>query len=155
VSDPVQQVLTVAAMRAAEEDLIRAGASVDTLMQVAGRGAADWVWRTAAHHPVTVLCGPGNNGGDGYVIDEAIRERGGKVRVVAALEPKTQAARNARSLYRGEVLGPEADVHGDVLVDCLFGSGLVRPLADELHALLTRLAASHHRTIAIDLPSGI
>lgn len=153
--EPVDQVLTVAAMRAAEDQLIRAGRSVDDLMQVAGRGAAEWVWRVAGHHAVTVLCGPGNNGGDGYVIAEALRERGGKVRVVAALEPRTDAARNARALYRGEVLGPDADVHGDVLVDCLFGSGLVRPLADTLFALLVRLGGRHHRLIAIDLPSGI
>ena len=153
--EPIEQVLTVAQMRAAEEDLIRAGSSVDALMQIAGRGAAEWVWRMAGHHPVTVLCGPGNNGGDGYVIAEALRERGGKVRVVAAVEPKTDAARNARALYLGEVLGPGAEVHGDVLVDCLLGSGLVRPLSAELFALLTRLAAQHHRTIAVDLPSGV
>jgi hydroxyethylthiazole kinase-like uncharacterized protein yjeF len=155
VIEPVQQVLTVAAMRAAEEDLIRAGTSVNALMQIAGRGAAEWVWRVAGHHAVTVLCGPGNNGGDGYVIAEALRARGGKVRVVEALEPKTEAARNARALYQGDVLGPDVDVHGDVLVDCLFGSGLVRPLAPETFALLTRLADHHHRLIAVDLPSGV
>lgn len=153
--EPVDQVLTVAAMRAAEEALIQGGSSVDALMQVAGHGAAEWVWRVAGHHLVTVLCGPGNNGGDGYVIAEALRARGGKVRVVAALDPKTDAARNARALYRGEVLGPEAEVHGDVLVDCLFGSGLVRPLSDAHVGLLARLAASHHRSIAVDLPSGV
>ncbi|HKR91723.1 NAD(P)H-hydrate epimerase, partial [Novosphingobium sp.] len=62
------QILTVAQMRAAERTLIEAGSSVGSLMQIAGRGAADWVWRIAAHRKVTVLCGPGNNGGDGYVI---------------------------------------------------------------------------------------
>src|SRR5579871_5084261 len=96
-----EQILTVAQMRAAEQALIDAGSSVDALMQVAGRGAADYVWRMAAQHKVTVLCGPGNNGGDGYVIAEAVRERGGKVAVLAAAEPKTDAARNARELYRG------------------------------------------------------
>ena len=160
--EPIQQVLTVAQMRAAEEDLIRAGSSVDELMQIAGRGAAEWVWRVAGHHAVTVLCGPGNNGGDGYVIAETLRAPGARVRVVAAMEPRSDAARTARALYQGEVFGPEADaddlgtVSGDrVLVDCLFGSGLVRPLSDELFALLSRLAASHHRLIAVDLPSGV
>lgn len=152
---PIEQVLDVAAMRAAEAALIAAGTSVDELMQVAGRGAAEWVWRMAGHHPVTVLCGPGNNGGDGYVIAEALRARGGKVQVVAATAPGTAAARTARALYRGDVLGPDAEAHGDVLVDCLFGSGLARPLTDEHHALLMRLAARHHRLIAIDLPSGV
>ncbi|MCJ2186042.1 NAD(P)H-hydrate epimerase [Novosphingobium beihaiensis] len=151
----LSQILTVAQMREAEQALIDAGSSVDALMQIAGHGAADWVWRMSAHRKVTVLCGPGNNGGDGYVIAEAIRERGGHVEVVAATEPKTGAAKNARALFGGEVLGPEAEAHGDVLVDCLFGSGLTRPLSDEHLALLTRLAAHHRHRIAVDLPSGV
>ncbi len=139
-------------MQAAELEI---DASVDALMQIAGRGAAEYVWRMAAHRKVTVLCGPGNNGGDGYVIAEAIRERGGSVTVVAGAEPRTDAARNARSMFQGEVLGPEADPDGDVLVDCLFGSGLTRPLWGDLLELFLRLSANHRQRIAIDLPSGV
>jgi hydroxyethylthiazole kinase-like uncharacterized protein yjeF len=142
-------------MRAAEQALIDAGSSVDALMQIAGKGAAEWVWRMAARHPVTVLCGPGNNGGDGYVIAETIRARGGKVAVIQATEPQTAAARNAAALYHGEILPPSADRHGEVLVDCLFGSGLTRPLSDDHFALLDRLCQTHRHTVAIDLPSGV
>ncbi len=155
MSQPVEQVLTVAAMRAAEAALIAGGSDVDALMQIAGRGAAEWVWRVGGHLPVTVLCGPGNNGGDGYVIAEAIRTRGGTVQVIAAAEPATIAAKNARALYHGPVLSTDAEAYGEVLVDCLFGSGLTRPL-DPAHALLLGgLAERHPRRIAIDLPSGI
>lgn len=149
------QILTVAEMRGAEQALIDDGSSVQALMEAAGRGAAEWVWRLAAHRPVTVLCGPGNNGGDGYVLAEALRERGGQVRVVAAAEPTTEAARHARSLFRGEVLDPDASPSGEVLVDCLFGSGLTRPLSPEHLTLLTDLARSHKHRIAVDLPSGV
>jgi len=149
------QVLSVAQMRAAEEALIARGESVDSLMLRAGRGAADYVWRMAAGRAVTVLCGPGNNGGDGYVIAETIRARGGPVAVVAAIEPKTDAARNARAAYAGPVLGAGNVPHGDVLVDCLFGSGLTRPLEAGDHALLLRLAASHALRVAVDVPSGV
>ncbi len=149
------QILTVAQMRTAEEALISAGSSVGQLMQLAGHGAAEYVWRIAAHRRITVLCGPGNNGGDGYVIAEALRQRGGEVSVIAAIAAATDAARQARGLYQGEVLGPEADVRGDVLVDCLFGSGLTRPLADDLVALLSHLAAHHPMRVAIDVPSGV
>ena len=152
---PSDQILSVAQMRAAEQALVDGGDSIDALMQRAGRGAAEWIWRIAAHRQVTVLCGPGNNGGDGYVIADAIRERGGKVAVLAALEPKTEAARSARALYRGEVLTDDAGLHGEVLVDCLFGSGLSRPLMEEHAALLVRLAAGHRHAIAIDVPSGV
>lgn len=149
------QILTVAQMRDAEEALIGAGSSVEALMQIAGRGAAEWVWRMAAHRPVTVLTGPGNNGGDGYVIAEALRERGGSVSVVAASEPRTEAAARARAAYRGAVLDGAGGAKGEILVDCLFGSGLARPLTDEHRALLVRLAAHHRHCIAIDVPSGI
>ena len=152
---PANQILTAAQMRAGEAALIAGGTSVDELMQRAGRGAADWVWRVAAGRSVTVLCGPGNNGGDGYVIAEALRARGGAVQVVMAAEPKTAAAQVARGLYRGEILPIEAAPRNEVLVDCLFGTGLTRPLSAGDAALLNRLAASHQQVIAVDLPSGI
>ena len=150
-----QQILTVAQMREAEQALIDAGSSVEALMRIAGRGAAEWVWRVAARGCVTVVCGPGNNGGDGYVLAEAIRTRGGPISVIAAAGPRTEAARAARQLYGGALLDPDAQCHGEVLVDCLFGSGLTRPLSEAHAALLARLAASHRLRVAIDLPSGV
>jgi hydroxyethylthiazole kinase-like uncharacterized protein yjeF len=149
------QVLTQAQMRAAEQALIDAGISVDELMQRAGHGAAEWVWRVAAGRPVTVLCGPGNNGGDGYVIAEALRQRGGKVRVIAAHAPKSPAAIAASRLYHGTIETRVASPRGEVLVDCLFGTGLTRALGEDDAALLSRLVAGHHYRAAIDLPSGV
>lgn len=155
IADASRQILSVEQMRAAEQALIDADETVDSLMQVAGRGAAEWVWRMAGGRPVTVLCGPGNNGGDGYVIAETLRARGLPVSVVALCDPGTDAARNARALYQGNVLPSDARPHGAIMVDCLFGSGLVRPLDPETHALLCEVAASHPQRIAIDVPSGI
>lgn len=149
------QILTVAQMRAAEEDLIASGISVDELMQRAGRGAGEYIRRIAAGRAVTVLCGPGNNGGDGYVIAQHLLEHGNPVQVIAAREPVTDAARTARALFAGDVSGPDASVHGDVLVDCLFGSGLTRALPDDLMALLTALATQHVHCVAVDVPSGV
>jgi len=146
------QILTVAQMRETEEALIAGGETVDSLMQTAGRGAADWVWRVAAGRPVTVLCGPGNNGGDGYVIAETLRRRGLPVTLVAPMEPKTDAAQRARAEYGGPFAGRGK---GGVLVDCLFGSGLTRPLGAQLTGLLRGLARHHHDLVAIDLPSGV
>lgn len=149
------QVLSVAQMRAAEQALIDAGTSVDALMQLAGRGAAEWVWRVAAGRPVTVLCGPGNNGGDGYVIAEVLRARGLPVQVVAPIAPKTDAAKNARRAFKGVCLSAGKDAKGQVLVDCLYGSGLTRPLSAEHELLLRDLAKRHPLRIAVDLPSGV
>jgi hydroxyethylthiazole kinase-like uncharacterized protein yjeF len=148
-------VLDVAAMRAAEAALIAAGTSAEALMEVAGRAVGEWARRLGPGRAVTVLCGPGNNGGDGYVAARHLMEHGVPVTVVAAREATTPAARNARSLYSGPVVGPEAFPRGEVLVDCLFGSGLTRALSDDLFLLLTALAETHPRRIAVDLPSGV
>lgn len=149
-----RQILTAVQMRAAEGALMAAGIGVDELMQRAGNGAADYVWRMAGPlRRVTVLTGPGNNGGDGWVIAEAIRRRGGHVIVVPVAEPRTDAARVARGLYAGVV--SDGPVDGDVLVDCLFGTGLTRGLGEADLALLNGLAARHGKRIAVDLPSGI
>ncbi len=139
-------------MRAAEQVLIGRGETVSDLMERAGRGAAEWVWRMAAGRPVTVLCGPGNNGGDGYVIARVLAMRGLTVAVVAPLEPASEAARAAREAWGGTLV---ADATGHVLVDCLLGTGLTRPLSTHLHTLLSQLASAHERRIAIDLPSGV
>ena len=149
------QVLTVAQMQAAEQALIDAGTSVDELMQIAGKGGADWVWGIAGGRPVTVLCGPGNNGGDGYVIAESLRQRGLEVQVVAPIAPKTDAARNARRAYKGVSLSSGKDAKGHVLVDCLFGSGLTRALTGEHELMLLDLANRHPLRVAVDLPSGV
>lgn len=148
------QVLTAAQMRAAEQALFDMGTTVGALMEVAAGGAAEWIRRVAAGRAVTVLCGPGNNGGDGYVIARALREAGNAVTVIAPLAPKTEAAKDARARWNGPV-GTAAGASGEVFVDCLFGSGLARPLIPE-HALLLRdLAARHRLSVAVDLPSGI
>ncbi|MEM6856388.1 MAG: NAD(P)H-hydrate dehydratase [Pseudomonadota bacterium] len=149
------QVLTADQMRAAEQRIFDVGTSVGELMEIAAGGAAQWVRRLAAGRKVTVLCGPGNNGGDGYVIARRLREWGLHVQVVAPAPPKTDAAKDARAAWSEVVLTSGGKSDGEVFIDCLFGSGLTRPL-DAEHALLLRdLAERHAICIAIDVPSGI
>ena len=148
----LSQVLTAGQMQAVEQALLDRGATVETLMERAGTGAADWVSRLSAGRPVTVLCGPGNNGGDGYVIARSLQARGVAVNVVAPLQPSTDAARAARAAWGAD---PVDTARGHVLVDCLFGTGLSRPLSDELRALVADLADSHDKLVAVDLPSGV
>ncbi|MCK0128238.1 NAD(P)H-hydrate dehydratase [Erythrobacter sp. F6033] len=149
------QVLTVAQMQAAEQALFDAGISVEELMEIAASGAAEWIRRIAAGRSITILCGPGNNGGDGYVIARKMREFGNAVQVVAPLPPKTDAASAARKTWNGKVATSGGAITGEVFVDCLFGSGLSRSLTAE-HALLLRDLAERHTTvIAVDVPSGV
>lgn len=139
-------------MRAAEA---RCGVIEWELMQRAGRGAAEWVSRVAAGRAVTVLCGPGNNGGDGYVIAEILRERGLEVAVIAPREPSSETARIARAGYSGPILTELGKRHAPMLVDALFGYGLAREVTGDFETLLEKAHANHGYRIAIDVPSGV
>lgn len=124
-------------------------------MQRAGRGCAEWVWRVAAGRSVTVLCGPGNNGGDGYVIAGTLRERGLDVAVIAPREPSTDTARTARAFCGGPIQTALTSRHAPILVDALFGHGLARAVTGEYAKLLEQANASHAFRVAIDVPSGV
>jgi len=118
-------VLTAAQMRAAEE---ASGDSVPALMERAGTAIAAAVRRLAGTSEILILCGPGNNGGDGYVAARVLAEGGATVRVAALADPKTDAAKAARAGWSGPV-EPFADAApAPILVDALFGTGLTRPL---------------------------
>ncbi|MGA1798581.1 NAD(P)H-hydrate dehydratase [Sphingomonas sp. 4RDLI-65] len=123
-----QPILTAAEMRAAEDAVIASGVSVETLMDRAGTAIAGAVRRLAGANDVLILCGPGNNGGDGYVAARVLAEMGVSVRVAALSEPKTDAAKSARAGWSGPVETLAAAKPAPILVDALFGTGLTRPL---------------------------
>lgn len=147
-------ILTAAAMRAAEQRLIEADLPVDTLMARAGAAVAEAAWRFAGRTATLIVCGPGNNGGDGYVAARLLRARGAAVCVAASGAPTTDAARAARAAWDGPVAPLGEARPAALLIDALFGTGLSRPL-DGIGDQLTRLAEGARRRIAIDLPSGV
>jgi ADP-dependent NAD(P)H-hydrate dehydratase / NAD(P)H-hydrate epimerase len=142
-------------MRSAEEEAIAAGTSVDMLMERAGLAAAEAIWRFAGPIPALVLCGPGNNGGDGYVVARALRDRGVQIRVAALAEPKTEVASRARQGWAGEICSLDSAQPAPLLIDALFGTGLGRPLDPAIVARLSELASAARVRVAIDLPSGV
>ena len=142
-------------MRAAEARAIAAGTPVEMLMEWAGAGAAEAIWRFAGPLPTLILCGPGNNGGDGYVIARILRERGMTVRVAALGEPQSPAAKAAKEKWGGEAQPLGENQAAPLLVDALFGTGLKRGLDNEAGAALHRLVHAAEVRVAVDLPSGI
>ena len=150
-----QPILTAAAMRAAEDRAIAAGSSVDALMERAGAGIAEAVRRLASGAPVRILCGPGNNGGDGYVAARVLRANGVEVRVAALAGPKTEAAAAARAAWDGPVEALSDAGEAPIVVDALFGTGLTRPLNDTVARMLGETVRAARLSIAVDLPSGI
>jgi hydroxyethylthiazole kinase-like uncharacterized protein yjeF len=147
-------ILTADEMRAAEAGAIAAGVPVETLMERAGTAAAEAIWRHAGPLPTLVLCGPGNNGGDGYVIARALRERGMKVRVAALGGPQGAAASAARAAWGEAIEDIGENRPAPLLVDALFGTGLKRGLDGHAASELMRLAAGARVRVAVDLPSG-
>lgn len=148
-------VVTAAQMRAAEAAAIAAGSSEEALMARAGVEVATVVRRLAGAAEVLVACGPGNNGGDGYVIAARLAEAGCTVRVAARDLPKSDAAKAARAAWSGDVEPLDMATPAPVLVDALFGTGLSRPLDGADAAALRRLIAARRLAIAVDLPSGV
>jgi hydroxyethylthiazole kinase-like uncharacterized protein yjeF len=149
-------ILTAHAMRALEDAAISAGTSVEQLMERAGAGLAAAAYRFAGPMPALILCGPGNNGGDGYVAARHLAERGVSVRVAALSEPKSEAAKWARAQWTGEVEQLSADTGGSpLLIDALFGTGMTRGLDEAVSLLLSELVHEAVVAIACDLPSGV
>jgi hydroxyethylthiazole kinase-like uncharacterized protein yjeF len=147
-------ILTADGMRAAEAATIEAGTPVEELMERAGIAAAEAIARFAGSQPTLILCGPGNNGGDGYVIARSLAEQGFDVRVAALGEPKSPAARQARERWTGAVEPLDCTSAAPLLVDALFGTGLTRGLDESTSGALLGLAAEARVRVAVDLPSG-
>jgi hydroxyethylthiazole kinase-like uncharacterized protein yjeF len=149
-------ILGAQAMRDAEQALVEDGTSVDELMERAGAALAEAAWRFAGPLPTLVLCGPGNNGGDGYVAARHLAERGLAVRVAALGDPVSDAAKKARAQWTGPVepLSNET-AQAPLVIDALFGTGLKRGLEDTAAAQLSRLAGAALVSVACDLPSGV
>lgn len=132
------------------------------LMQRAGQAAWQHVLqRWPAAHRITVVCGPGNNGGDGYVLAHLAHRSGRSVKVVHLAEhvPGTELSQRACTDYvavGGEIgIFPEVVPHGDLLVDALFGIGLSRPPDAFATALIDAINGQSAPVLALDVPSGL
>lgn len=160
------ELLTTAQMARADRLAIEGGVPGMTLMEKAAAAIAQstsLILQKTSARRVLVLCGPGNNGGDGYVAARLLRGQRFKVRV-AALTPietlRGDALTAARSWTGPVERAEDCDFHGvDLVIDALFGAGLARDLDGPAAALVERLNAWRRETgqpvVAVDIPSGI
>ena len=151
--------LDVRRMGEADRLTVATGIQAAELMENAGTAVAHEIERRWSARPVTVLCGPGNNGGDGFVAARHLAESGWSVRI-GLLGPREHPAGEARyqmERWRGAVepLTPAVLDRADLVVDAIFGAGLSRALQGP--ALDTLAAAAHRGTpiVAVDVPSGM
>lgn len=162
------EILTTAEMRAIESEAMSSGRrSGTTLMERAGAAVAGQIrLRWPRPGRALILCGPGNNGGDGYVIARLLHQAGWQLRVLGTDNIPGPDAAQMKQRWRA--LGPilplrrdmiEADPGFDLCVDAVFGTGLTRRPEGQIGAVLdliaARNAAFQGRLVAVDCPSGL
>jgi NAD(P)H-hydrate epimerase len=154
-------VVSAQTMRALDEATIKQLAvSGDLLMESAGRELAALVTRETRGR-VAVLCGPGNNGGDGLVAARHLAQNGREVDVAlvsGSAELSVDTARNLeryRALGRKVLRGAPGEIRAAVVVDALFGTGLARPVEGDFAKAIEAAQRSGATVIAVDLPSGL
>ncbi len=151
--------LTVTQMSAADEAARTAGVATETLMENAGGAVARAIGERWSPRPATVLCGPGNNGGDGFVVARHLDAAGWPVTL--AFGGSIDRLKGAAAVMAGRWEAPVAALDVAVLdgiglvVDALFGAGLSRPLDGAAAAVIEAVAARELRCVAVDMPSGV
>ncbi len=153
--------------RRAIDDL---GMSSLVLMENAGRSAAEWLVSRAEGGPVLVLCGPGNNGGDGGVLARHLDLESIPVKLIwfadpERLSPDAQAQHTIltrsgfdQEAWPGPIDRPRLDseiARASWVVDALLGTGLTRPVEGPLRDVIEAVNASRRPVLALDLPSGL
>ena len=151
--------LTAVQMSEADRLTVASGSSGTALMENAGRPVAQAIIDRWTPRPVLVLCGPGSNGGDGFVAARRLAEADWPVRV-ALLVPREQlggSAAHHAALWRGpvEALTPAALDGAELVVDAIFGAGLSRALAGAAVETLAAASARQLILVAVDVPSGL
>ncbi len=153
------EVLTTAQMYVADTFAVSAGVPSLALMQAAGVAVADCVHAGWPEARIAVLCGPGKNGGDGFVAAGRLQSFGHAVKVALYGNPETlhTDASCAAGLWQGAIGQLDLSVLNDVdvVVDGLFGAGLSRPLEGLCAHVVRELNRKNLPVIAIDVPSGL
>ena len=146
------ELLTPAEMARADRAAVALGRPVAWLMENAGRAVARAVRARFTPCRTLVLCGPGNNGGDGYVAARLLEGMGWPV-AVAALAPAVGDAAQAASRWRGpcQPFSAAAAARADLVIDAVFGAGLARDITPAVAAVLQ----AARRIVAVDVPSGL
>ncbi|MCE9522718.1 MAG: NAD(P)H-hydrate dehydratase [Alphaproteobacteria bacterium] len=153
------EILSVADMYEVDRLTVASGIASLTLMENAGRQVANEIAKRWPPCRTTIICGPGNNGGDGFVVARHLQTRGYAVDVIAYGDHaalKGDAAAMAK-LWTGPTrpFSAQDAIHGRLVVDAVFGAGLSRALPSELGSFFEGVQSADIPIVAIDVPSGI
>lgn len=151
----MQIYLTSEQEREADKNAINFGLPSEVLMKRAGRALADEVQAAARRlntNKVLIVCGTGNNGGDGYVAARELLTRGFTVSVYSFDEDLSASCKREKKRYTGKYT---RTVAGEIIVDCIFGTGLNRKLQGDFASVVKKINASGAYVISADIPSGL
>jgi len=157
------EILSVDEMYRADQLATEQGVSGIQLMDTAGHAVADAIMSRWSVTPVCVLCGPGNNGGDGFVAARYLELAGWPVQVylLEQIESLSGDAGHHAQLWLNTTSSTLHEIDAvsvtpdSIVVDALFGAGLTRPIDEKLAALFDRIMQAGCPVVAVDLPSGI
>jgi ADP-dependent NAD(P)H-hydrate dehydratase / NAD(P)H-hydrate epimerase len=153
------ELLTPSEMYEADRLTAAAGTPTIRLMEAAGAAIVDAIVARYARRPVLVLCGPGNNGGDGFVVARRLAAAGWPVTIGfhSDISRLRGDAAIARSRWTGavETAAPSLLDGQGLIVDALLGAGLDRDVDGELRSLIEAVALSGGPVVAVDIPSGV
>ncbi|MGJ4944439.1 NAD(P)H-hydrate dehydratase [Bradyrhizobium sp. HKCCYLS1011] len=153
------EVLTTSEMERADRLTIAAGTPGFSLMLSAGQAVAEAAMDLVEEGPILVICGPGNNGGDGFVAAAELAAQGREVSVILMCERDALQgdAASAAKGWKYPVLpfNPQAIGKPALIIDALFGAGLSRAVSGEPHDMIAAINANGAKVLAVDLPSGI
>jgi hydroxyethylthiazole kinase-like uncharacterized protein yjeF len=157
--NPAYAVLTTAQMAEADRLSVALGVADAVLMENAGASVAGAIMQRWSPRPAVVLCGMGNNGGDGFVCAAHLRAKGWDVRLglLGAEAALKGAAAHHAERWNGPILPilPEILFGAGIVVDAVFGSGLNRPIIGPAAEVLAAASAAQIPIVAIDVPSGV
>lgn len=154
--------LTAEESRQADRATIESGTPGKTLMEKAGRAVATLIGEIYPPRPVLVVCGTGNNGGDGFIVARLLKERGWPVDLAVAgnardIKGDAAEARHAWIEAGGEYPAFSPDMLQDkqLVVDALFGTGLNKNIEGEALQAITSINNSGMPVVAVDIASGV
>ncbi len=155
----MQKVLTCAQMRASDKYTIQTlGVAAQELMERAGSAIAEETEKLLKERggkSVLVVCGGGNNGGDGWCVARLLQERGYRVAVFPLTDKVSADCAIQRDKFSGEVCNRFPDEKFDVIIDAIFGTGFHGVPEGRFADAISRINASGSAVVSADIPSGL